>query len=368
MWDFTPAELLERIDPKWLQSKNEQLIHIYKHELSSVVRYLHNGQILPLEIEKSVWTLIRYLGRLQHWQTYKDEIGDILFINKAVKQEFTFDKYIIEFNNITKWQLFNVEIESIMSKKRNCMTRLPFREIRYNNRSYRSVQEDGDVFSHLMHQHQRYMPEYLDPLLEEWIINPTQRILLELFHTVHDLPEKHADIGDVFAFAKKEDGGALEGHKVVNDMIQARIPYTQEEYRLMPLLFKYYEWRKTLFKLGEMLGYIKNGFSSMKNPQYFNSGELLWPQLIALVVENILANNSYSLIDPKTLELHSYKPLDLGPVRKFFQDNTTAIEDWLTQGIYFADSIATNENKFRSRESFEKIAKSYESIKIPTIY
>lgn len=272
---MTPPQLgtlLENIDLVDLREKNKQLVDVYKDDLAGVLRYLHFGQILPLEIEKSVSALIQNMRTLKNGQRYRDDNGDVLFLIEAIATHLSAKvTYINQTTGIT----YHIEMEYVPARDRNEKTSLPYREIFYKNKTYRAIKEDGDVYAHLNHQHLRYVPEFLVPLHEDRTINNTEFELLELFHRVHDVPERHVAVGDKYAFTKEDSGSIGESHKFHADMIQSRIPYTPEECKLMPALFKQYEGRYKLFKLGEMLGYMKNGFSCLNNGQYFNGSSVL---------------------------------------------------------------------------------------------
>jgi hypothetical protein len=183
------------LDLRQLDSKNKLLIEDYATELRAVVRYLFKGQVVPHEIQEHCKTLFPKLEEVSTWTRIKMQEDELQYGIKAVAPK---ERSINIFEKDKGVTSLRIRLTRDLAWGNH-----PLWEIMYNNTLYREVPYNGNVYSHLHHQHPWYEKAYLGSLEDAHIITSTQKELLTVFHRIHDLPEMNN--GDHFA-PEKHDG------------------------------------------------------------------------------------------------------------------------------------------------------------------
>lgn len=295
-------------DLSQLETKHHNLITRYERELSGVLRYMFHGFIVPLEIQDAVVILRRNLHTLAAWEELHLPWNVPASI-KVITVTNSKNHHTVRFINTTG------NLEEIRFTLENDPSRwdFPITEIHRKNKTYRSVPFHGDVRNHLHHQHDFYREEYLEFLLQSWLINPNDAIVMQLFHQIHDLPEIvkwDIHVNDKWS-SDAEDESA-----VIRQLLQdSGILYTPAEIDFVAQLFRVFEQPSNYFKWWERLNYILDALRAYRAGQHFFNGH-------TDMIGNILGNQLPYFYDEKMVWI---TPLEWKPLQVPFKELPSTI-------------------------------------------
>lgn len=387
--------LLEEDKYKQLLTKIAKVIQFYKNDLNKSPRGAFFGQCLPIEIQEIVKKALQSLcykktnspfattniqntshtiltpkfqvhtkpehriecGERYSNQIYINDFQCTWFLSNTKEERNGFEHYKLTYseNNSVK----EIELRRIRDKSRSKDSRI--REFVYEWKTYRTWKNDGDVYNHLLYQHRNYNSRFLYALLNDNHINQDQFKLLSLFHLLHDLPEMV--VADEFAFSKEQTGTSEA--KIIKDLLlKTDISFDNNEIELIEYLFSELEDPKNLFKLWEMIYYMKWGVSAFKASDYayFNTWanaitSLVINSLDKLVCEwsswtNYYKNSWFGL--KEDIYINECELIALAPIRNFFQQYANIIDHIICNAYNNFDKfpLAKNINQ-------EKVERSY---------
>ncbi len=401
---FDPT-LLEENKYKLLLTKVAKVIQFYKNDLNKSPRGAFFGQCLPIEIQEVVKKALQSLcyenqsssfaisniqntslviltpkaqvhkkpdHRCENGENYSYEIRINnfkceWFLPDAKEQYNGFEYYKLEYleNELVK----EIEMRRIRDRSRSKDSRI--REFIYEWRTYRTWKNDGDVYNHLLYQHRNYNSRFLYALLNDNYIDQNQFKLLSLFHLLHDLPEMI--VPDEFAFSK-EQTWASEALIIKDLLLKTDVLFDDNEILLIEYLFSELEDPKNMFKLWEMIYYMKWWVSAFKasDYEYFNT----WANAITSLVINSLDKLVCEWSKSKDCYKNSWFGLKediyidtcdlmlLAPIRNFFQQYADIINLIICYAYNNYEKLPAAKNI--NKEKVERAYKKRKEILIPT--
>lgn len=344
------------IDLHQLDSKNKLLIEEYQQELRGVVRYLFKGQVVPSSIEQHCKILFAEVENI-HTRTRIKKTNDVQYgIKMTSPQEWSINIFQ------PGHDVIRLHMRLIYDTARGAY---PLREIAYEKKIYREVPYNGNVYSHLHHQHPRFENAYLASLVQAGLITPTQKDLLAIFHRVHDLPE--ISNGDQFALDKHDGHTEKDSHAIGMLIDIAKLDYTQQEKKYMQTLFQNFEGNDTVFKPWEIINYFRDALNVFDQRHFYahDAGFSLsifnnyFPRFLDRAHAVTLLHND------KKSEQRSTLPLQDIPLAKvFFHENASKIDHMIQYGIaHFEELALLPEFPFKQHTQLTSLQQTREKLK-----
>ncbi len=345
------------IDLRQLDSKNKLLIEDYATELRAVVRYLFKGQVIPLEIQEHCKALFQKLEDIHTWTRLKMPENELQYGIKAVGNK---ERSINIFEQGTWVKTLRIRLTRDLAWGNH-----PLWEIVYNNTLYREVPYNGNVYSHLLHQHPWYEQKYLTSLADANIITRTQKELLAVFHRIHDLPEMNN--GDHFAPDKHEGHIEEDAHAIWLILDYANVEYTPAEKTFIQWLFTRFEGNDTVFKPGEIINYFRDALNVFDHRHFYAHDAGFALSIFNNYFPRFLdRTHTVTLLhDDKISEQRSTLPLQDIPLAKvFFNENAAKINQIIKYGIEHIEELARLPGSpFKNSEQLLSLNQTREKLK-----
>ncbi len=345
------------IDLHNLDSKNKLLIEDYATELRAVVRYLFKGQVVPQEIQEHCKVLFPKLEDIHTWTRLKMPENELQYGIKTVGNK---ERSVNIFEQGTWVKTLRIRLTRDLAWGNH-----PLWEIVYDNTLYREVPYNGNVYSHLLHQHPWYVQKYLTSLADAHIITDTQKELLTIFHRIHDLPEMNN--GDHFAPDKHEGHIEEDAHAIWLILDYANVEYTLPEKTFIQWLFTRFEGNDTIFKPGEIINYFRDALNVFDHRQFYAHDAGFALSIFNNYFPRFLDRTHTVTLLPedKLSEQRSTLPLQDIPLAKvFFQENVIKINHIIDYGITHIDELASiPEAPFKSIEQLHHLNHIREELK-----
>ncbi len=345
------------IDLHQLDSKNKQLIEEYQQELRGVVRYLFKGQVVPSSIEQHCKILFTEVESVKTWTRIKQP-NDIQYGVKMIRDNERSINVFQPGQDVIRMYMRLVDDAA--------WGRYPLWEIAHDSKIYREVPYNGNVYSHLHHQHPWFEVSYLTSLADAGLITPTQKELLTVFHRVHDLPE--ISNGDQFALDKHDGHTEKDSHAIGILIDVAKLDYTDAEKKCMQSLFHTFEWNDTVFKPGEIINYFRDAINVFDQRHFYAHDAGFALSIFNNYFPRFLdRTHAVTLLhDDKKSKQRSTLPLQDIPLAKvFFNENAAKINLIIKYGIEHIDELARLPGSpFKNREQLISLRQTREKLKV----
>ncbi len=259
--------LISHLDKLPLVQKMRETREFYKEELLSVLRYNHFWTIVPLEIQDVIKHYLPFRDKIINWSDIHTTSNKKLL---NVSWDSLLNKNInATFEDIITKERYEIWFEKTLDPTRN-NGNTPFRQVIYDNKTYRSVPYNWDCYHHMADQ-PNLLKELFYPNLPEKIAD---EIMVDTFihQEGHDLDEPW--LGDHFAYANNPNIDKVKDQAefFVKLLSHKWHPFIQDELEYYKNLMLRNEWKDTLFGTAEMLQYLKDWVMSRweDKEKYFN--------------------------------------------------------------------------------------------------